>query len=307
MRNHVTVDSIPEPHDVVALTMTDGAVIRVRRHGNPAGPRLVLGHGNGFAIDGYFPFWRLLLEDFDVVVHDQRNHGQNPRHDEPGHSIAQMARDVAGIQSGIASALGPKPTAGVFHSVSAVAGILANICHGVVWDALVLIDPALVPPPDHPEHEPARRFEQVLAQWARNRQDRFGSPAELAAQLRAARAGRSWRPEAATYMANAITRRTAAGEFELACPRALEARIYEQNVDAGTWTHLCGLRGPVGFVGADPALSNATPPARIGRLAAQAFGLRHRIVPETGHMMQIERPEACIAVTRAFLAEFGFL
>ena len=48
---------VPEPRLAFDLTMADGAVIRVRRHGNPDGPRLVLSHGNGFAIDGYLPFW----------------------------------------------------------------------------------------------------------------------------------------------------------------------------------------------------------------------------------------------------------
>ena len=38
--------------------MDDGAPIRVVRHGNPSGPRVVLSHGNGFASDSYFPFWR---------------------------------------------------------------------------------------------------------------------------------------------------------------------------------------------------------------------------------------------------------
>ena len=39
--------------------MGDGATIRVRMHGNPDGPRIILGNGNGFAADGYFPFWSL--------------------------------------------------------------------------------------------------------------------------------------------------------------------------------------------------------------------------------------------------------
>ena len=33
----------------------------LRRLGDPAKPRLALSHGNGLAIDGYWPFWRLLL------------------------------------------------------------------------------------------------------------------------------------------------------------------------------------------------------------------------------------------------------
>ena len=57
--------------------MDDGNSIILRRHGNPAGPMLVLCHGNGLAIDLYYPFWSLLTEEFDVIVHDLRNHGWN--------------------------------------------------------------------------------------------------------------------------------------------------------------------------------------------------------------------------------------
>ncbi len=50
--------------------MDDGTVITLRRHGNPAGPRMVLSHGNGLAADLYYPFWSLLADRFDIVVHD---------------------------------------------------------------------------------------------------------------------------------------------------------------------------------------------------------------------------------------------
>jgi hypothetical protein len=68
----------PTPRAVLDLAMSDGAIVRVRRHGNPDGPRLILSHGNGFAIDGYFAFWRHLLADFELFVFDQRNHRWNP-------------------------------------------------------------------------------------------------------------------------------------------------------------------------------------------------------------------------------------
>ena len=57
--------------------MDDGTVIMLRRHGNPDGPRIVLCHGNGLAIDLYYPFWSLLTDDFDLVVYDLRSHGWN--------------------------------------------------------------------------------------------------------------------------------------------------------------------------------------------------------------------------------------
>ena len=48
---------VPEPDEILPLSMEDGAEIIVRRHGNPDGKRIILSHGNGFASDAYFPFW----------------------------------------------------------------------------------------------------------------------------------------------------------------------------------------------------------------------------------------------------------
>jgi hypothetical protein len=60
---------VPAPHETFDAVMGDGAVIRVRRHGRlDAGVRLVVSHGNGFAIDGYYPFWGPLGERFEVVA-----------------------------------------------------------------------------------------------------------------------------------------------------------------------------------------------------------------------------------------------
>ena len=43
------VREIPEPLSVHEIRMDDGAVITLRRHGNPAGPRLVMSHAYGLA------------------------------------------------------------------------------------------------------------------------------------------------------------------------------------------------------------------------------------------------------------------
>ena len=73
--------------------MEDGAIIRVRRHGVGDAPRLVLSHGNGLAIDGYFSFWGRLLDRYDVIVYDFRNHGQNPPHHPAGHHWKRFIQD----------------------------------------------------------------------------------------------------------------------------------------------------------------------------------------------------------------------
>ncbi len=69
---------LPEPLATLDLVMDDGAAIRVVRHGNRAGMRVVLSPGNGFASDSYFPFWQHKLERFDLALFDVRNCGRNP-------------------------------------------------------------------------------------------------------------------------------------------------------------------------------------------------------------------------------------
>src|SRR5260221_10912391 len=127
--------------------MDDGAIVRGRRHGIPAGPRLVLSHGNGFAIEAYYPFWSLLAHRWDIVLFDVRNHGMNPLHGAAGHTYPQFAADLERLRLAIADAFGPKPTVGVFHSLSAIASILHALTYGPRWDALILFDPPLVPLP----------------------------------------------------------------------------------------------------------------------------------------------------------------
>ena len=65
---------VPDPQASCEVRLDDETVTVLRRHGNPQGPRLVLSHGNGLAIDLYYPFWSLLTDDYDLILYDQRNH-----------------------------------------------------------------------------------------------------------------------------------------------------------------------------------------------------------------------------------------
>ncbi len=155
---------LPTPHQILDLRMDDGAHIRVRQHGDPNQPvRIVLSHGNGFATDGYFPFWQLLLEHFDVIVFDFRNHGWNPLVDPPHHTYTQFARDLEIIHHAVAALLGPKPTVGAFHSLSARTAIKYAMEGGWLWDALVLFDPPNIPPEGHPLYDVMVKFDHRLA------------------------------------------------------------------------------------------------------------------------------------------------
>ena len=90
---------VPTPDAIVELRMSDGAPIRLRRYGS--GPvRLLLSHGNGLAINAYTPFWEPLIDDFELVVFDIRNHGENPLHDPRQHNWPRITQDIGEIFAG---------------------------------------------------------------------------------------------------------------------------------------------------------------------------------------------------------------
>src|SRR5882757_201185 len=113
---HQAIHDVPHSRHTFDVKMHDGAIIRIRQHGNPAGPRLFLSHGNGLAIDGYFSFWGPLRDRYEVVAFDFRNHGQNPLHTAEGHTWANFIDDLDVVWNAVNRELGVKRAAGLFHS-----------------------------------------------------------------------------------------------------------------------------------------------------------------------------------------------
>ena len=293
--------TVPASHTVVDLKMSDGAIIRVRRHGNPEGVRLVLSHGNGFAIDAYYPFWRQFLTGHDVILYDQRNHGWNPTHHRSGHTIARMAEDMEAVLSAVTAGFGARSTIGIFHSLSTLAGLVHYMQNGPRWDALVLVDLPLTPPPGHRLHELARDFEIVLRDWALQRTKHFSSPHELAVYFKRTRRARRWVAGAADLMAQAITRPAAEGGYELVCPPAFESQIFGESSGPITWS-VKGFSAPNLFVvSSDYLAPDADPQGKVCEAMAVEFGIPVVRIPETGHLLQIERPEFVAQVVREYL------
>ena len=192
-----------------------------------SGPRVVLSHGNGFASDSYFPFWRHMLERFDLALFDFRNCGRNPSHAAEPHNYPRFARDNVAVHHAIAEAWGGKTTVGVFHSMSAIAALLAVIEGIWHWDALVLFDPPVMPPAGHPLRAPLLADGEILREAARIRQLRFSDPAELAEVFRTLHRFRRMRSGVAELNARSTLRFVPAdGVWELCCPGPVEADLY---------------------------------------------------------------------------------
>jgi pimeloyl-ACP methyl ester carboxylesterase len=300
--------TVPAPAAVVDLAMGDGAVVRLRRHGNPAGPRLALSHGNGLAMDAYFPFWRLLLADHDVILFDQRNHGANPLHGLAGHHTwEQIVADNAAIRRGIDAAFGARPVAGCFHSLSAVAALKATLEHGPLWQALCLYDPPIFPRPGHALETHERLHMDEMAAIARRRPERYESPAAFAAVLARRPGFARWAPGTHLLFAEATLRRDpVAGDWALACPREFEAHIFATNLDPTIWPRIREIAAPLRLIGADVDLPGQQAPALLTAGIAADQGLDYVMVPGTTHFLQVEAPAAVRAATAEFLARAGF-
>lgn len=286
--------------------MHDGAVVRMRRHGRPHGLRVALSHGNGLAIDGYFPFWNLLLERYDVVVFDMRNHGRNPLHGAAGHDWPTFARDLEVIWHGMRTHFGRKPVVGVFHSLSAIASLRHVLEQGPRWDALALFDPPLFPRDGHPLQPVEAEHMREMAERARRRPQRYKEPRGLGCQYAARPEFRRWVPGAHELLARATLRRDPeSDDWILACPRELEAHIFETNVDPTIWPRLPEVEAPLKLICGDPELEQQQPPALIGRAVARELGLEYEAVTDTTHFLQIEQPAACVHALESFLAHHG--
>jgi pimeloyl-ACP methyl ester carboxylesterase len=298
---------VPAPHATLELVMGDGAVIRVRRHGRvDAAVRLLMSNGNGFAIDGYYPFWGPLAERFEVVAFDFRNHGQNPpaASGRDGHTYAQMTLDLERVIREVDRQWGRKPSVGVFHSMSARTAMKHAIEVGFPWQALILFDPPNVPPPGHPTYEAMDTFEHRLAEWAMKRPNRFADPSELARQYAETRAHANWVPGTHELMARAVLRREGDG-WVLSCARELEASIYLQAMTLNLWPRADAYGGPVKLIAADPQAKGAPAPAFANRALAEEGGYAYEAIEGTGHMLQIQKPEECRRAMLDFLAEQG--
>jgi pimeloyl-ACP methyl ester carboxylesterase len=293
------------PREVFTLSMDDGAKIVIRRGGNPDGVRLFMSNGNGFAIDGYRVFWEPLLETFDVVLFDMRNHGRNEPCGADGHHYQQMAKDIGAVFHGVDRQLGHKPSVGVFHSMSARAAMKHAVEMEHVWDALLLFDPPNVPPRGHEQYEAMRVFELRLVEWALGRQDSFSSPEELHEIFKTNRAQSRWAPQAREDMAKAILRPDGTGRYVLTCRRELEASIYLAALTLDLWPAAKAFGVPVKLIGADPAAKGTPPTSVANRALAMEGGYEYEAVPETGHLLQIERPEMCREAMLSFLRKLA--
>ncbi|HVE48280.1 MAG TPA: alpha/beta hydrolase [Casimicrobiaceae bacterium] len=289
----------------ITVAANDGTRLSLRVYERPGAPRIVISHGNGLAADGYRIFWEALADDFEIVTHDLRNHGRSERSSPERHCWSQIADDLDLVWRELARWLGDRTTIGVFHSLAAVASLHHLRRYGKGGDALLLFDPPLAPPASHPLAPLHAANMTTLASIAGARNALFASPRQLADKFARQGALKRWRHEAYEAMANATLRRHDEGAWRLSCPPTFEASIFATNTDASLWETLRHAPIPIKLVGGDPTLPGATASVLMGRSASSELGLEYEAVPNTTHFLQLEEPEACRVITRAYVNALG--
>lgn len=274
--------------------MDDGSVIMLRRHGKPDGPRIVLSHANGFAADAYYPFWSLLMDRFDIVLFDLRNHGWNAVGSVDSHTIPTFVSDMATVAREINSCFGRKPAIGVFHSVSGQTAMI-EACSGVSSFArLILFDPFICPTGCDPVHrQRLMNTMQSMVKAARRRRAAFDSVEDFAERLLKAPAFNLLQPGVPDLIAQTTTRLADDGStFELRCPPEYEARIAEQGYQYASIVNIEMLTCPVKVIGSDPVVPHSfLPTVAMDEIVA----LNYDFIPDTTHFLQLEEPEECVS------------
>ena len=285
--------TVPSPASLLDVQVDDRVTIRVRRHGNPEGPRIMMTHGCGLAADTYFPFWKSLLDRYDLILFDLRSHGWNPVSDQRAHNIHTFANDYAVILRAVGQRFGEKPTAGVFHSVSALIALVCQQMHSG-FAGLVLFDPPVCPPgKEAGDMEPVTRH---LAASTLRRKDRFESREDYIAAIAGNPAFARLHRDVPGLMAETLLRPAADGEgYELRCPREYEAQIYKWSFGWSMQVDLSRVRCPVKTIGSDPTTNLMAFMPSIDLSELNVLG--YDFLPDTTHLRQLETPEHCAALT----------
>ena len=292
---------IPDPISVCEVQVTNETEIPVRQHGNADAPlRLILSHGNGLAIDLYYPFWSLLADEFELIVYDLRNHGWNRLGPRTHHNIPTLVHDHDLILDSIVRRYGEKPSVGVFHSISSVVALLSETQQ---YSGLILFDPPLCKPCAS-EAEFDKAAEQA-AKMTRRRRERYETEEEFAEMLAYLPGFLHVLPGVRQLMARTTLRR-ADGElpYELRCPREYEAQITDYLRSFAPLLDLERLSSPTKVIGADPMLPfTYLPSFDLSTIEAVDYDF----VVDGTHLLQLEQPTECVNMLRDFLCQIGLL
>ena len=256
-----------------------------------AGPPAVLLHATGFLARLWEPIAEELSGRFHVYAYDARGHGDS---DKPasGYTWDHFAADLRGFLD----VLRLRRVLAIGHSMGgATAAHLAATEPDYVSTA-VLIEPIIFP--SLPDDQSKRRGRELASGAARRRMV-WPSRQELLRSYRKRPTFASWRDDVLRLYAEHGTLRRDDGQFELKCPGKIEAQTFQNSLSLDTWGVLPDIRCPTLVLHGQ---HTERPLALAARGVAERIPGTHLAAIEgAGHLVPMERPQAVVAETMAFL------
>ena len=301
---------VPKPLAECKVELDDGTYIVVRQHGNAHGPRLLISHGNGLAVDLYYPFWCHFESDYEILVYDLRNHGWNKTTHENDHNLVTMVCDLDFILNEVSTKFGAKRTYGIYHSLSALIALLHPLQiftntltrQSRSFDGLVLFDPPVY---RTGPGESSVEFDQAVQSTTHRtlkRTEKFSSRAQFVELLNFLPAFSRFVPGAMELMARSTLRDCENGGYRLRCPREYEARITRFGRAFAGQVNFDELPHPTRVIGADPVLPfSYLPTVDLSDMISVAFDF----VAGATHYMQLEKPELCAWYVDDFITKLS--
>ncbi len=196
---------------------------------------------------------------------------------------------------------------GLGHSIGAVVTLRAALREPILFRALILIDPVLLPPYQILRMRVARAFGlppggKRLEQAALRRRRHFDSLEQLFAGYRRRDVFRFLSDVGLRALIEGITRPSADGGYDLAYSPEWEARIYRTGIwnDWDLWSKIGDLKVPTLFLrGAE----TDTFFARTAEMVRQRnLSIQTQTIPDATHLVPMERPDEVAAAIRQFIA-----
>ena len=255
---------------------------------------LVFLHATGFSRGVWRPVARRLADVAPGIALDLRGHGDSSK-PRPPYRWSLFAEDVAAYVEQMPA--GQVVLCG--HSVGGATAVqvAAQVPERIA--ALVLVEPALMPPDERAQSAAGTGQSGLLA--ATLRRQHSWPDQTLAEQHLAARSPyRYWDREVlAGYFATALTR-TEDGRCTLSCPPEIEAAIYTEAPASQAWSRLPEISCPVRVL---RAAGSQGMPSTASPLIAQVTrdGVDRLAGGPSGHFVPMEQPGLVAAFVREML------
>lgn len=260
------------------------------------GAPILLNHANGFCAALWEPVALALRDDFRVFAMDARGHGASSKPDPPApYAWTSLARDVAAVGRHLAERHGPLALA-AGHSFGSTCMAMAARESPGLFPRLLLIDPPYLPRRERLAEHEHRGGE--LGEGARRRKDRFESRAAALERWRTRAMFERWSARALELYAEHGLEDDPAGGVRLACPREIEACLFDGIGACDLADHPEALPLAMRFLWAK---QGHIPREHFERLAADLPDGDVETL-DAGHLVLMEEPELVLDAIRRFVA-----